>query len=198
MAKTEKQILRIKAKIDKIKKALASERRMYGCYDDSAGRRYLPPELYIQIQDYKGGLNYTRWFNKNFPDDIGMPEFLFEWTIILFKNGKLKEAEKKAIETYCSNVYLLDKYFKRLIVLNDIYEGSNMERPEYTEYLTYTKDNPELADFTEWLDGFMNTQKFINITEEYINIRRQLKYTEGYEARHELTQLERKLLEEID
>jgi hypothetical protein len=50
-------------------------------------------KYYVQLGDYAGGLRYTRWFDKNFPDDIGYPDFLFEWTIILFRNAKLKEAE---------------------------------------------------------------------------------------------------------
>lgn len=38
-------------------------------------------------------MKYLNWFNKNFPDDSGFPDFLFEWTLILYQKGKLKEAE---------------------------------------------------------------------------------------------------------
>ena len=44
---------------------------MHGDYDDSAGLRYIIPELYFRIRDYKGALVYFRWFSKAFPDDIG-------------------------------------------------------------------------------------------------------------------------------
>ncbi|MBK8875390.1 MAG: hypothetical protein IPN13_16320 [Bacteroidetes bacterium] len=53
------------------------------------GIRYLAPELYIKIKDYEGGRKYLKWFDKNFPDDSGFPEFLFEATFILFKCGDL-------------------------------------------------------------------------------------------------------------
>jgi hypothetical protein len=52
------------------------------------------------LQDYKEAMRYFNWFHKNLDDDSGYPTFLFEWTLKLFKNGKLNEAEKKALETF--------------------------------------------------------------------------------------------------
>ncbi len=91
---------KIERKIEKIKKLLAADKRKWGAWDDSRGLRYLPPGLYIQIEDWAGGLKYLKWFEKNFPDDMGMPEFLFEWTIILFNSNKIKEAESKTMQTF--------------------------------------------------------------------------------------------------
>src|SRR5438876_962575 len=135
---TPKQILRTQKKISGIRRVLAAEKRTFGCYDDSRGLRYLPTRLYVKIQDYSGGLIYTRWFRKNFPDDIGFPEFLFEWTIILFKMNKLKDAEKKAFQTFCSNTYLFDKYFGKPIVRIEKYEGSNVGEPEFLNDFPYS------------------------------------------------------------
>ena len=50
-----KQIEKIQNKIAKIKRALAADKRQWGCYDDSRGLRYLPPALYLKLQDYRGG-----------------------------------------------------------------------------------------------------------------------------------------------
>ena len=94
---TPKQKERLQKKIVDIKRTLASEKRKFRFYDDSSGIRYLPTKYFIRIADYRGGLVYTKWFDKNFPGDSGFPEFLFEWTLILFKNGKTIESEKKAI-----------------------------------------------------------------------------------------------------
>ena len=87
---TDKQIQRVKVKIKRIRATLAAEKKLYGDYDDSRGLRYIPTSLYLKIGDYAGGLVYLRWFQRNFPDDIGFPHFFFEWTIILFKNKKFK------------------------------------------------------------------------------------------------------------
>jgi len=183
---TPKQIERIQNKIKNIRKTLYNEKRMFGCYDDSRGLRYVPLNLYIKIGDYKGGLTYIRWFNKNFPDDIGMPDFLFEWTIILFKLGKLKEAESKAIQTYFANSYLFDKFFERQIIPIEKYENSNLENPEFAEYLNYSKNQIELKDFAEWLTDFEKSESFMEIKSKFHEIGKRLKTETDTETRRYL------------
>lgn len=183
---TPKQIERIQNKIKNIRKTLYNEKRMFGCYDDSRGLRYAPLNLYLKIGDYKGGLTYVRWFNKNFPDDIGMPDFLFEWTIILFKLGKLKEAESKAILTYFANSYLFDKFFERQIIPIEKYENSNLENPEFAEYLNYSKKQIELKDFAEWLTDFEKSESFIEIKSKFHEIGKRLKTETDTETRRYL------------
>ena len=138
--------------------------------------------------NYSGGLTYTKWFNKNFPDDSGFPDFLFEWTIILFKTGKIKEAEKKAFQTFCSNTYLFDKYFGRQIIPIDKWEGSNLEIPAFTKYLEYSNEQKELADFTKWLDTLISTQAFINKSNKYVDIQKRLRTEDDPETRHYLVE----------
>lgn len=183
---TPKQIERTKKKIADIKRTLAAEKRKFGCYDDGRGLRYLPTKYFIQLGDYAGGLTYLKWFNKNFPDDSGFPEFLFEWTIILFKTGKTNEAEQKAFQTYCSNPYWFDKFFGRPITQLDMWHSSNLTRPEYTEALEYSSKQPELVDFALWLDSFISTEDFINRSRKYVEIYRRLSTETDSEMRHYL------------
>lgn len=185
---TPKQIERLKKKIADIKRTLAAEKRKFGCYDDSRGLRYLPTKYFIQLADYSGGLTYTRWFDKNFPDDCGFPDFLFEWTIILFKTGKIKEAEKKAFQTFCGNTYLFDKYFGRTIIPVDKWEGSNLAAPAFTGYIEYSSKQTELGDFSEWLHTFISTQDFVNRSNKYIDIQTRLKTEHDVETRHYLVE----------
>jgi hypothetical protein len=88
------------------------------------GLRYLPSAQFIKLRDYKGGLRYLRWFNRTFPDDNGYPIFLFEWTLILFKTGNLKEAEKKAFETFFANNFLFDKFLGKELLCFEIFPQS--------------------------------------------------------------------------
>lgn len=178
---TPKQIEKIQIKIKKIRTALAVEKRKFGCYDDSRGKRYLPPHLFIKIEDYKGGLVYLRWFKKNFPDDIGFPDFLFEWTLILFKNGKLQDAKQKAFETYFSNSYLFDKFFGREIIPIEKYEYSNLSTTEFVQYFNYSSEQVEFADFSEWLLEYENSERFQKIKEKYIEINKRLLHEEDTE-----------------
>ncbi|MBE7169018.1 MAG: hypothetical protein INR73_00415 [Williamsia sp.] len=183
---TPKQIERLKKKIAGIRRTLAAERRKYGWYDDGRGLRYLPTKYFIQLGDYSGGLTYTKWFSKNFPDDIGFPDFLFEWTIILFKTGKIKEAEKKAFRTFCRNSYLFDRFFGRPIAPIDKWEGSNLEVPGFTECLDYSSNQSELADFSKWLDTLISTENFKDLCNKYIDIYKKLKTERDSEIRHYL------------
>lgn len=156
---TPKQIERIRTKIVNIKRTLADEKRKYGGYDDSRGLRYMPPSYFIQLEDYKGGLTYLRWFSKTFSDDSGFPDFLFEWTLILFKCGKLVDANEKAIETLRANPYLFDKFLDRPLIPVAKKAWSNLAGIEFAETLKYSKDEPQLDDFAEWVMVNLNGWK---------------------------------------
>ncbi|MBG9374603.1 hypothetical protein I5907_00020 [Panacibacter sp. DH6] len=183
---TPKQIERAKKKIADIKRTLSSEKRKFGCYDDSRGLRYLPTKYFIQLGDYTDGLTYLKWFDKNFPDDAGFPEFLFEQTIIFFKCGKLNIAEQKAFQTFCSNPYWFDKFFGRHISPHDMWHSSSLTRPEYTDALDYSSSQPDLSDFAVWLDSFSSTDDFINRSNKYVDIYKRLKTETDKEMRHYL------------
>ena len=183
---TPKQIERAKKKITDIKRTLAAEKRKFGCYDDSRGLRYLPTKYFIQLGDHAGGLTYLKWFDKNFPDDAGFPEFLFEQAIIFFKCNKKNQAEQKAFQTFCANPYWFDKFFGRPITPLDMWHSSNVTKPEYTVALEYSNTHPTLADFSEWLNKFISTDYFINRSNKYVDIYRKLKTETDKEMRQYL------------
>jgi hypothetical protein len=120
-------------------------------------------------------LKYIKWFNKNFPDDIGFPDFLLEWTILLFKNNKLQEAEQKAFETFCRNTYLFDGFLRRPITPVHKWEGSNLETPAFAASLDINRENPGLTDFADWLESFIETERFTIAATKYIQIYKKLK-----------------------
>jgi hypothetical protein len=194
---TLRQKLLAETELLKLKKLLAADKRRHGVYDDSRGLRYLSPALYIKLGDYAGGLKYLKWFEKNFPDDTGMPDFLLEWTIILFKTGKIKEAERKVYQIFFSNTYLLDAFLGKPVIPVVKWEGSNWEVPEYTQYLVYQYSDPFLIDFTEWLSIFMNSGEFKITTEKYIALHIKLKFEKDQEMRTyllgQIRQLENKI-----
>jgi len=188
---------KLELKIKRIRATLAEERRRFGAYDDSRGLRYLPTSIYLKLQDYKGGLVYLRWFAKNFPDDLGFPEFLFEWAVILYMNDKIKDAERKTMECFFRNTYVFDKFFGRLIKPIDKAEYSNIDTPEYTQYFIYSSTQPELVEFTKWLSEFEQTEKFKSIVKRYIDSRIRLKIEHDPEMRGSLIRIDGKLLNEI-
>lgn len=196
---TPKQEERIILKIKRIKVELAADKKRWGgFYDDSRGLRYLPPELYIKLADYSGGMRYMNWFKQNFYDDGGFPEFIFEWAIILFKVGKVKEAEKMVFKAFCSNTYILDKFFDNPITPIDKYESSNIDIPEYAiESFNYSFKQANLMDFAEWLQHFIASEKIIALSQRYIDIHKQLNVEHEFETRSNLIDEADKLVNEI-
>ena len=173
---TDKQIERVKNKIRKLKQALADDKKHWGgAYHDGSGIRYVIPEQYIKIKDYKGALRYLRWFDKNFPDDIGYPIFLFESTFILFKCDKVKEAEKKARKTFFSNTYLFDIFLGKEPLYFDKSENHAWEFEELAKHLTYKKDDLEFIEFAAWIENVLSSREFLDQANEFIQIEQQLK-----------------------
>ena len=180
---TPKQSQRLIKKIADIKRALAAEKRTFGGYDDSRGLRYLPTRYYLQLADYKGGLAYTRWFAKTFPDDISFPDFLFEWAVLLFKSGKLEQAKAKIWQTFCANTYVLDKFVGHPIQPLQKYEWSNLAQSGFTVHFTYSHQQPELVDFSQWMGEFMASELFATRKARYLTIHQQLVVEDDQEIR---------------
>lgn len=196
---TPKQQDRIKDKIKKIKAALAADKRHWGGqYHDGQGLRYIPPQLYIKLNDFTGGLRYFNWFNKNFPDDIGYPAFLFEWTIVLFKTSRLKEAEKMAFRTFCSATYLFNIFLGKQVAIFDKMDDSCLVTGEFlNSQLSYNKKQSSLTDFSVWLEKFTATDKFVLLSRKYLDIQKQLSTERDIERRQYLFQQESQLVNEL-
>ncbi|MBU2949436.1 hypothetical protein KO493_01860 [Tamlana agarivorans] len=195
---TPKQIERIQNKIKKIKRALAADKKHWGgYYHDGQGLRYLPPQFYLEINDYSGAMRYFNWFNKNFEEDSGYPIFLFEWTITLFKKKKVKEAEKKALETFCSNTYLIDVFLGKDMLEFNKNESSNWEYSSLIEHLIYSKDQEELSDFYIWLENFTTSQTFYDFANKFIEIEKAINDEPMGKKRSQLFDEKLKLLESI-
>ena len=172
---TPREIERLKSRVADIKRIFAVEKLSYGRYPDKSGVRYLPTKYYVQLGDYTSGLTYLKWFSKNFPVDPGLPYFFFEWIIILYKKGNIRNAEKKAFETYCSNTYLFDTFFNRSIIAIDKWEDSNLAKPAFAKNLGYSCEQIELADFSEWLSNYYFSEKFNKLSNSFIAIQKRIK-----------------------
>ncbi|CAN5373009.1 hypothetical protein BH11BAC3_BH11BAC3_15610 [soil metagenome] len=184
---TEKQIMKVKAKIEKYKKALAADKKFWGGqYHDGQGIRYIIPEQFVKIGDYKGGLKYLNWFNKIFPDDIGYPIFLFEWTFILFKCDKFIEAEQKAHRTFFSNTYLFDKFLGKEPLQFDKNESSSWEYESLVENFAYSSKDTAFTEFAHWIEAILSSRNFLDKANEFIELERQLKNEQAEQKRTEL------------
>jgi hypothetical protein len=183
---TPKQADRLRKKIADIRRVLAAEKKKFGTYDDSRGLRYFPTRYYVQLGDFKGGLTYLRWFAKNFPDDAGFPDFLFEWTLTLFKNGKFWDAAQKAVETHRADIHLLDAFLGRPSTPVEPWEQVPFDTGTYTLYFASLGRQSDLADFAEWLGELTLTEAFLTSSSRFIDLQRQLHGETDLEKRRSL------------
>ena len=192
---TPRQVEKIEKQIAAIRKVLADKKRKWGGYHDGRGLRYAPPQYYIKLNDFKGSMTYYRWFSKNFPDDMGALVFLFEWCMTLFKNAKLKEAEKKALQTFMANTYLIDKFLGNPFHSFDKLQSSEWQKEQVNQYLPYRADQGNLNDFAYWLSQFVLTAKYQETTQTFIAIEVQLLTEPRGSKRSELVEKESRLLD---
>ncbi len=172
---TDNQKEKIKLKIEKYKKALADDKKFWhGYYHDGQGIRYVLPAYYIQLEDYKGGLRYFNWFDKNFPDDSCYANFYFEWAFVLYKSGKLPDAEKKLHLTYFSNIYLIDKFLEKDFTHLDANKKSSWEFQNIMENFEYNKNNEAFIEFSNWVEMQMQAGHFLTKAKRLNEINNQL------------------------
>lgn len=165
---TENQENRIRAKISKLKKALAADKKHWGgYYHDGGGLRYAQPELYIKLEDYTGALRYFNWFNKHFSDDVGSPLLWFQYALTLFKTKRLEVAKNQIIKAHFLNEYLID-YFLDPTSIANIHPTNNWPIEVLIKYFEYKKDS--YPDFAEWLKMISESIEFKNLIKEITEI----------------------------
>jgi hypothetical protein len=172
---TDKQIERIKKKIKSYRAMLSAEKRKFGGYFDNRSLRYMLPEFYLKIMDYKGGLNYYRWFAREFPDDIGFPEFNLYWALTLFKNNKMEEAIAKTYKTAFSNTYLIDLICSKEVKSIDKSETIGFESLGYAKEVVDDCVKLLTDDFIIWLNSLIKTEDYKSNLNKFISIQKLIK-----------------------
>lgn len=180
---TPKQKERILNKIKKIRKEIYEEKKRWGGYHDGRGLRYIPFELYLKIQDFKGGLTYLRWFTKTFPDDITMPTIMLMSSLIYFKNNKIKDAEKKALQTFFADSIVFDMFMGRPIRKEN---NSNIDLNAIKDFFLELENKNDLTDFKKWLIELEKSDVFEKYINEYQTLNKKQKTETNQKVRDKL------------
>lgn len=196
MTPSERQEL--ENEIERIIASIETEVQLLDGYNDELREVYLPIKYYIQMADYKAGLNYLRWYQKIVHGDVGAPDFLFECSVILYMNGKFKEAKRKALEAYFNNTYIFDRFFERLLTPVDKLESWDSEKPEYLNDFKYSATQPQLAEFTKWLTEFERSAKYQSISKRFIAALVWMKYEKDRKVLDYLSHIDDHLMKELD
>jgi hypothetical protein len=182
---TEKQIEKIRLSIKKHRAALTAEKRKFGGFDDSGGRRYYISDLYMRIADYKGAITYKKWFDKNFPDDIGGPLLSLNWSIAYFELGKIADTEVYTIDTAFQNIYLHGLLLDRDVSRIDMYEHG-YDMLEFAKSMIKDCKKVSTKPYLDWLSTFIDTDEYKEPINKYIALNKLLKDENNRDKRIEL------------
>lgn len=188
---------KLKATIRRYERSLRKEQAEHGFISDGYGKRYLLGPMYMQLGDTEGALRSFEWFQRAFPDDIGEPFQYLCWALVLFRAGKLDAAKKKLVQTMLMNLYLVPCLLSIETPRLDIWHSSNMEEPEYVEYLPGEYLDLWDKNALAWARLVYEKPKVQQILEKCISIRSRLKHEPRGPIRSQLVAEERKL-EELD
>jgi hypothetical protein len=165
---------RIRERIKRYERELASEKRRFGGYDDSAGKRYLLGPLYLRLGDVDGACKPFAWFQRTFPDDMGEPFHYLCWALALYLAGEHSKATVKLAQTWFRNHYLVERLLGIAVSRPAIEHGSNWEMPEYVAHgpaeLLKLWDGDALA----WAGAVYGRAWFEEARTEYIEIEQRL------------------------
>jgi hypothetical protein len=187
---TEKEIEKIKNTIKVYRARLAGEKKRFGGYFDNGGVRYIIPELYIRLGDYKGALIYFRWFEREFPDDSGFPFFDLLWSFTCFKNKREKDAIRLAYRTAISNIYMINLLCKNTITNNG---GSGVGDFDYAVKLIEWVEKLLTSDFKQWICRLNETEEFKANMNKYISLQTLIDDESLGESRSDLIDESKKL-----
>lgn len=95
---------RIKQLISRCERSLRKEQETIGYISDGSGARYLLGPFYLALGDLAGALGSFRWFEEEFPDDIGEPFHFLCWTLALYRSGDVAAATLRLRQTMLSNL----------------------------------------------------------------------------------------------
>ena len=191
MPQTEEQ--KIKSRLRSYERKLEQEKKKFGHYRDGAGKRYQVGPHYMLLDDNDGALGAFQWFEKEFPDDVGVPDHFLCWSLALYRAGNEIGAAKKLRQTMFSNLYLVPRLLGSPIAELNIWHGSSDSEPSYVEHI----HEPYLWLWTdeerEWASGLYHSPGFHSVRERLIEIRKALDTTRPGPERSRLVEEMHKL-----
>ena len=168
MAQTEQQ--KIRSRLRNYERKLQQEKKKYGFYRDGAGKRYQVGPHYMLLDDNDGALAAFQWFEKEFPDDVGVPAHFLCWSLALYRAGNEIGAAKKLRQTMFSNLYLVPRLLGSPIAELDIWHCTSDAELSHAEhvhepYLQLWNDEER-----DWAEGLYYSPGFQSARERFIEI----------------------------
>lgn len=177
MAASKDELRKIRNRLRSYERKLRREKQRWGCYDDSAGKRYLVGPHYLLLGDDAGALAAFQWFGTEFPDDTGEPGHLLCWTLALHRAGNEEDAARKLRQTMLGNLYLVPRLLGAPIAALDIWHGSNSAEPDYIDDIPAEYFELWTPAEREWAARLYQSPELQGVRARFIEIGRALNTT---------------------
>ncbi len=171
MADSDSDKQKIRSRLRSYERKLQKEKKEYGFYRDGAGKRYQVGPHYMLLGDLDGALAAFQWFDREFDDDVGVPEHFLCWSLALHRAGNEIGAAKKLRQTMFSNLYLVPRLLGSPIAELDIWHGSSDAELSHAEYVPkaylqlWTKEERDWAEALYYSPGFQSArERFVEIS----------------------------------
>jgi hypothetical protein len=168
MPQSDKQ--KIRSRLRSYERKLQQEKKKYGYYHDGAGKRYQIGPHYLLLGDNDGALAAFEWFEKEFPDDIGVPDHFLCWSLALQRAGNEIGAAKKLRQTMLSNLYMVPHLLGSPIAELDIWHGSSDAEPSHAEHVPEAYLQLWTEAERDWASGLYHSPGFRSVRARYIEI----------------------------
>lgn len=185
---------KIRARIRSYERKLKKEKEQLGSYGDGYGKRFLLGPLYLLMGDWEGGMKSFDWYEEEFHDSSEEPQHCLCWALALYKDGRIKEAKKKVIDTIFANIHIIpyllqlvpEKPFEEYDELAQagIFDRSSQEYAQYmpkeykrlwdSEALQWLKETYDLQPIQKALVDFKKLNKKYPDEKFIINVYREL------------------------
>ena len=188
---------KLKKRISNYKSSFNKEKKTRGYIRDGSGNRYVLFWLYFVLNDLKKSYEYIKWYEKEFPDDVGEPAQKLCWSITLYRLKNIDKAKFMLADLMFSNLYLIPYIIGQDVQEYDIWHCSNYEEIEYLDYIPEEVIKCLKKTEIDWIERTYNSVEFKNIRNRFIEIHHELLNTTKYEKRKKLNKESDLLLEDL-
>lgn len=138
---------------------------------------------------------YLDWYNEKFPDDVGEPEQLLCLAVGLHRMHKDNEAKYALANLMLNNLYIIPLLLGETIQPYDMWHSSNYKRIDYFDCISEDILGLIEKDDLVWIKALYESEQFIHMRKEYIDVYHKLQTVKDAEARGVLLRRARHLLD---
>jgi len=186
---------KLSQRISSYMSSMKREKREHGFISDGSGKRYLMFTLLFLLDDIMKCQSYFDWYEKEFSDDIGEPEQVLCWKLLLKKMGMEEKAKYKLAELMLLNLYFIPKLIGKDIKKYSMWHSSNYVEPEYFDYTSSQIIEKITNDEKIWMNNCYDSFEFKRVRKRYVEIYTILPNEKDREKRGKLIDETSRLLE---